>query len=260
MSTKVLIIKHDAKSATEVRNILSGNKNIEICQSVYDGNRAIDAIKKNMPDVVIIDLLLPNKDGIEVMEEVNDLGMHNCKFLVFANQGQIKFIQSACTGRFPNILVYITGDDNIGSLVKELSEIVSIRKKDVYIKDEQMRTTGELEVQVTELLHEIGVPAHIKGYQYIRSSIIMAVNDMDILNSITKQLYPTIAKEYGTTPSRVERAIRHAIEVAWGRGKTDTIDDLFGYSMNYGRLKPTNSEFIALIADKIRLESKIKSA
>ena len=117
-----------------------------------------------------------------------------------------------------------------------------------------------LEMDVTNVIHEIGVPAHIKGYQYLRSSIIMAVNDMDILNSITKQLYPTIAKEHSTTPSRVERAIRHAIEVAWGRGKTDTIDALFGYFTNTGKCKPTNSEFIALIADKIRLETKLESA
>ena len=111
-----------------------------------------------------------------------------------------------------------------------------------------------LEVIVTEIIHEIGVPAHIKGYQYLRDSIIMSVTDMDILNSITKQLYPTIAKMHHTTSSRVERAIRHAIEVAWNRGKMDTINELFGYTIQAGRGKPTNSEFIALIADKIRLE------
>ena len=113
-----------------------------------------------------------------------------------------------------------------------------------------------LEAVVTDIIHEIGVPAHIKGYQYLRSAILMAVQDMDILNSITKQLYPSIAEEYGTTSSRVERAIRHAIEVAWGRGSMDTINDLFGYTINAGKGKPTNSEFIALIADRLRLEMK----
>lgn len=113
-----------------------------------------------------------------------------------------------------------------------------------------------LEAVVTDIIHEIGVPAHIKGYQYLRSAILMAVQDMDILNSITKQLYPSIAEEYGTTSSRVERAIRHAIEVAWGRGSMDTINDLFGYTINAGKGKPTNSEFIALIADKIRLDNR----
>ena len=113
-----------------------------------------------------------------------------------------------------------------------------------------------LETDVTNIIHEIGVPAHIKGYQYLRDSIMMSVNDMEMLNSITKILYPTIAKMHQTTPSRVERAIRHAIEVAWSRGKMDTIDELFGYTVNGGKGKPTNSEFIALIADKVRLEYK----
>lgn len=114
----------------------------------------------------------------------------------------------------------------------------------------------DLEGKVTNIIHEIGVPAHIKGYQYLREAIIMSVNDIEMLNSITKILYPTIAKKYQTTASRVERAIRHAIEVAWSRGKMDTIDELFGYTINNGKGKPTNSEFIALIADRIRLEYK----
>ena len=118
---------------------------------------------------------------------------------------------------------------------------------------EQLQTS--LESRVTDIIHEIGVPAHIKGYQYLRDAIIMSVNDIEMLNSITKILYPTIAKKYQTTASRVERAIRHAIEVSWNRGKMDTIDALFGYTINNGKGKPTNSEFIALIADKIRLEN-----
>ena len=114
----------------------------------------------------------------------------------------------------------------------------------------------DLEADVTNIIHEIGVPAHIKGYQYLRDAIILAVSDVEMLNSITKILYPTIAKKHQTTPSRVERAIRHAIEVAWSRGKMDTLDALFGYTVSTGKGKPTNSEFIALIADKIRLEHK----
>ncbi len=113
--------------------------------------------------------------------------------------------------------------------------------------------TRDLEKDVTDMIHELGVPAHIKGYQYLREAIMMSVEDMDMLNSITKVLYPTIAKKFQTTPSRVERAIRHAIEVAWSRGRMETLDALFGYTINHGKGKPTNSEFIALIADKIRL-------
>lgn len=133
--------------------------------------------------------------------------------------------------------------------VKELRKVNAYEDKGTYFE-------RNLEADVTNIIHEIGVPAHIKGYQYLRDAIILSVNDMEMLNSITKILYPTIAKKHQTTPSRVERAIRHAIEVAWSRGKMDTIDELFGYTVSTGKGKPTNSEFIALIADKIRLEYK----
>jgi two-component system response regulator (stage 0 sporulation protein A) len=131
------------------------------------------------------------------------------------------------------------------------------RKTNAYEKYQEP-VERDLEADVTSIIHEIGVPAHIKGYQYLREAIMMSVNDIEMLNSITKILYPTIAKQFQTTPSRVERAIRHAIEVAWSRGKMDTIDELFGYTINNGKGKPTNSEFIALIADKIRLEYRTK--
>lgn len=118
-------------------------------------------------------------------------------------------------------------------------------------------TERDLEREVTEMIHEIGVPAHIKGYQYLREAIMVSVEDVEMLNSITKLLYPSIAKKYQTTPSRVERAIRHAIEVAWSRGRMETLDSLFGYTVNHGKGKPTNSEFIALIADRIRLQYRL---
>lgn len=129
------------------------------------------------------------------------------------------------------------------------------RRAEEVIENTQIRE-DDLENRVTDMLHEIGIPAHIKGYHYLRDAIIMAVEDMDVLNAITKVLYPTVAKKYQTTSSRVERAIRHAIEVAWSRGKLDTLDELFGYTVSNGKGKPTNSEFIALIADTIQLEYK----
>lgn len=127
------------------------------------------------------------------------------------------------------------------------------KKTDSRPESNSLENTHDLEKDVTDMIHEIGVPAHIKGYQYLREAIMMSVEDIEMLNSITKILYPSIAKKYQTTPSRVERAIRHAIEVAWSRGKMETLDSLFGYTINLGKGKPTNSEFIALIADKIRL-------
>lgn len=160
---------------------------------------------------------------------------------------------------------------------KEACEMIKTRQPDLVlmiknktytngkekIKTERTKENTEpyypyrLEEVVTEMIHEIGVPAHIKGYQYLRESIILSVLEMDMLNSVTKKLYPTIAQKYHTTASRVERAIRHAIEVAWSRGKMDTIDQLFGYTINTGKGKPTNSEFIALIADRVRLRYRV---
>jgi two-component system response regulator (stage 0 sporulation protein A) len=119
------------------------------------------------------------------------------------------------------------------------------------------REEGDLEAQVTKIIHQIGVPAHIKGYQYLRTAIIMAINDTEVINSVTKVLYPTVAKQYGTTSSRVERAIRHAIEVAWDRGDLDVLNSFFGYTVQNSRGKPTNSEFIAMIADNLRLKNKV---
>lgn len=261
MNIKVLVVRHDIKGAAVVNESLNNSKDINICGSVYDGAEAIDAIRDKHPDVVIMDLLLPNMDGIAVLEEANRLAK-GTRFIVFANSGQRRFIESVCRGSIGNILVYVICDSSGMNYVSEVTRVYSMKERDVYIKEigvSQGEIDRELEFAVTEMLHEIGVPAHIKGYQYLRTSIVMSVQDMDILNSITKQLYPTIAESYDTTASRVERAIRHAIEVAWSRGKTDTIDELFGYSIG-DRDKPTNSEFIALLADKIRLDAKMKSA
>ena len=150
--------------------------------------------------------------------------------------------------------------NNLISTNKEFQIMITVpsgtKEEDIQAADAIIQTSvvRDLEKDVTDMIHEIGVPAHIKGYQYLREAIMMSVQDVEMLGSITKVLYPTIAKKYQTTPSRVERAIRHAIEVAWSRGRMETLDALFGYTINTGKGKPTNSEFIALIADKIRLQ------
>lgn len=264
MKTKVLVLKHDTKGRDELKRELAGKMDIEVCRWLSDGALGVGDIKRYNPDVVILDLLLPNVDGLAILEEINQLGAKGYKFIISCNEHQIRLIEASYKGKLDNILVMLVEEDTEATLIyDEIMRASGSKSKDIVRirRDEEGKIKeNELELTVTEIIHEIGVPAHIKGYQYLRSSIIMAVVDMDILNSITKQLYPSIAKDYDTTSSRVERAIRHAIEVAWGRGKTDTIDELFGYSLSQGRVKPTNSEFIALIADKIRLDSKMKSA
>lgn len=264
MKTRVLVLKHDAKGRDELKKELMGNTDIEVCKWLGDGADGVAAIKRFSPEVIVLDLLLPNVDGVAILEEINAMGPKGYKFIITANDSQIRFIETSYGNKLENILAILIEEtnDNI-NMCDEITRAKNSKARDLlYIrKDEDGRLReNQLEMTVTEIIHEVGVPAHIKGYQYLRSSIIMAVTDIDILNSITKQLYPSIAKLYDTTSSRVERAIRHAIEVAWGRGKTDTIDELFGFSLSQGRQKPTNSEFIALIADKIRLESKTKSA
>lgn len=260
MNIKVLIVGHDMKSAAKNRDILM-KKNIRVCALINDGESAIDAIKSYNPDVVILDLLLPNMDGIGVIEEADRISK-SCKFFVKANQGQIRFLGEVLKDTLKNVTVCVIDETAAFPLDGEIEKLFMSKAKGLIVKDHSFNDSiqaADMEVRVTEMLHEIGVPAHIKGYQYLRTAILKSVDDMDILNSITKQLYPTIAKEYGTTSSRVERAIRHAIEVAWSRGKTDTINELFGYSIG-NRLKPTNSEFIALLSDKIRLEARTKIA
>lgn len=243
-------------------DILSSESDINVVGKAKNGEEAYNIIKNKEPDVVLLDIIMPKYDGLTVMEKVNkdeSIKKHPA-FIVMSAIGQEAITDDAFNmgasyyimKLFDNEMVinrikHIKG--NMGKKVHENRKINAYESKNEYIE-------RNLESDVTNIIHEIGIPAHIKGYQFLRDAIIMSINDMEMLNSITKILYPTIAKKHQTTASRVERAIRHAIEVAWTRGKMDTIDELFGYTVNKGKGKPTNSEFIALIADKIRLEYK----
>ena len=170
---------------------------------------------------------------------------------IFRLLSELKYTKLTNDGEEPDmVLVYVKKPENMDQI---MSGEIPVAK---FVSEEEKQRDKSLQEEVTEIIHEVGVPAHIKGYQYLREAIIMSVEDMDMLNSITKILYPTIAKKFATTPSRVERAIRHAIEVAWSRGRMDTIDEMFGYTINCRKGKPTNSEFIALVTDRIRLQMK----
>ncbi len=245
-------------------DVLSTQEDIEVVGKAKNGEEAYDIIKNKEPDVVLLDIIMPKLDGLSVMSKVNNdktIKKHPA-FVVLSAIGQEAITDDAFNlganyyimKPFDNEMVinrikHIRS--SMGKKIHESRKINAYESKTEYIE-------RNLESDVTNIIHEIGVPAHIKGYQYLRDAIIMSINDMEMLNSITKILYPSIAKKYQTTASRVERAIRHAIEVAWSRGKMDTIDALFGYTINTGKGKPTNSEFIALIADKIRLEYKTR--
>ena len=219
-------------------------------------------VSARTPDVIVTDEMLGDKSLIDIVEDIkNRTGVDNLKFMVMADVDHEKYLEFLCRALENCAVLKVFNKDGDPELLKK--EIVSFARssKNVpYGSGTSIPDEGELMGIITGIIHELGVPAHIKGYQYLRSAILMAVEDMDILNSITKQLYPGIAKVYNTTPSRVERAIRHAIEVAFGRGKLDTINEMFGYTISAGKGKPTNSEFIALIADKIRLDNRRKTA
>lgn len=243
-------------------SIIKEDSDLELVGQADNGKDIYDIIKEKEPDIVLLDIIMPKVDGLTVMEKVNrdnTIKKHPA-FIIVSAVGQEQITEDAFNlGAYYYILKPFD-NDMVLNRIKHLKNKTSGRNREFrkFSSFDQKCDYMErnLEMDVTNIIHEIGVPAHIKGYQYLRDSIIMSVEDMEMLNSITKILYPTIAKKHQTTPSRVERAIRHAIEVAWSRGKMDTIDELFGYTVSTGKGKPTNSEFIALIADKIRLEYK----
>lgn len=265
-------------------NIIESEENMNLVGTAKNGEETLEVIKEKLPDVVLLDMIMPKMDGLGVMEQVrNDSGISKQPaFIIISAVGHETMTESAF-GLGADYYLMKPFDNR--ALIKRLNDLQHILNGDTP-KDEvhtgiantfernnhnmafhnrraqpaiqQGAITGNMETDVTHIIHDIGIPAHIKGYQYLRDAIIMAVNDNEIINSITKVLYPDIAKKYQTTPSRVERAIRHAIEVAWNRGNTETLNDMFGYTINTGKGKPTNSEFIALISDKLRLEYGIK--
>ncbi len=258
-------IADDNERIVEILNALIRTENdMEVVGTAGNGEDAVEMIKKSAPDVVLLDLIMPKMDGLGVLEKLKkDTSIRKMPaFIVLSAIGQEAVTEDAFA---LGANYYIMKPFNNEMLLGRLRSIRGRGEKVLAPSGQtaERRRPGfqeerDLETDVTNMIHEIGVPAHIKGYQYLRDAIMMSVKDMEMLNSITKILYPTIAKNHQTTPSRVERAIRHAIEVAWSRGKMDTIDELFGYTVSNGKGKPTNSEFIALIADRIRLEYKAK--
>ena len=264
----VLVADDNHEFATTLAEYLRQDEDMEVIGIARDGEEAFNMIKLTMPDVAILDVIMPHLDGLGVLEKIEASEMTKRPLCIMLSAvGQDKITQRAIG---LGAQYYIVKPFEIQVLVKRIKELkryqpvqtrfsyMSREIKTPYIElsEASKKNEDNLEALVTNVIHEVGVPAHIKGYQYLREAIMMVVNDIDIINQITKQLYPDIAQKYKTTPSRVERAIRHAIEVAWGRGQADTVENIFGYTVSASKGKPTNSEFIAMIADKLRLELK----
>ena len=260
MNTKRIII---ADQGPEFRIGLKSflvKKGYQVVGDCADGYEAIRLAEEMHPDVIILDILLPRLDGIEVINEIKSrMQGYSPVFIVVTGVSN------------PGMLTEATNAGACYCIIKPCEYSALSNRIEFALRDRDnpeapadnrkvQDSDNDLETQVTKVIHQIGVPAHIKGYQYLRSAIIMTMNNSELINSITKQLYPGVAKQYGTTSSRVERAIRHAIEVAWDRGDVDVINSFFGYTVQSSRGKPTNSEFIALVADSLRLKNKTSAS
>ncbi len=257
-NTRILIADENPAQRTQLRDALAraGYRHIE---EASGGDDALSKIDRTHPDVAIIDIWLSQIDGIGVIRACRNIDYRADKPPVFivtspvSNQNM--FIQASGAGAALCLIKPIRPD----SLAEHIEELLTTRNAvPGSPRSGILAEPEDIESQVTQIIHQIGVPAHIKGYQYLLTAILLTVKDSDVINSVTKVLYPSVAKKYSTTTSRVERAIRHAIEVAWDRGDVDTLNAYFGYTIQNNRGKPTNSEFIAMIADNLRLKYKLR--
>ena len=248
--TTVMIADNAEDFCTALSGALQRSGGFQLVGTVNDGEQAIRMLTERKPDVLVLDLMLPKRDGLSVLKAMST--MEKKPAVLATSTFLTQYVSNAAANLGARYMMLKPCD--MQTLVERLEES---RGGENHGKLPAVRQDkAGIEALVTSIIHEIGVPAHIKGYQYLREAIIIAVNDMDVINAITKVLYPQVAKAFQTTPSRVERAIRHAIEVAWDRGDLDTLQRFFGYTVSNTKGKPTNSEFIALIADKLQLQLK----
>lgn len=248
--TTVLIADSADDFCTALTAALQHADGFQVVGTANDGEQAIRMVEERKPDVLVLDLMLSKKDGISVLKAVS--GMERRPITLATSVFVTQYVSAAAANLGVRYLMLKPCD--MTALVERLEEIRGGDGQKAAEKRRPDKTS--IESMVTGIIHEIGVPAHIKGYQYLRVAITMAVMDSSILDSVTKQLYPSVARQFQTTPSRVERAIRHAVEVAWDRGNVETLNSYFGYTIHNNKGKPTNSEFIAMIADKLILARK----
>lgn len=264
----VIVADSKLKDAYNLKLYLDEKEEIAEVRAVADGLQTYEMIKQLRPDVAILDIFLPKMDGLEIVRRIREeVKEFSTAFIFVSSVSTDVLVGDASKLGAAYFLMRPYLPESMYRRILKTKKVQSSGVEELFCDNMKMsvETTQplleeQLENDVTRIIRELGIPAHIKGYHYIRDSIILAVNDMNILNYITKLLYPTIAKKYKTTSSSVERAIRHAIEVAFSRGKVEMLEDFFGYTVNAGKGKPTNSEFIALIADKLRLQYKLPTS
>ena len=248
--TTVFIADNSEEFCSQLTAALQKSQGFEVVGTANDGEQTLRALAEQRPEVLVLDMMLPKRDGISVLKAL--MAMEHRPAILATSGFVTEFVATTAANLGVRYLMLKPCD--LAALVERLEELRCGTERSV--SPLRRSEKSSIESMVTDIIHEIGVPAHIKGYQYLREAIIIAVNDMDVINAITKVLYPQVAKTFQTTPSRVERAIRHAIEVAWDRGDLDTLQRFFGYTVSNTKGKPTNSEFIALIADKLQLQMR----
>ena len=251
---KVLIADNERSYGEMLKKQLEADYRFSVCALVSDGFEVLEKVELLKPDVLIMDLILPSLDGIGVLERLKMRQGKNSPMIIISSSIRKEKIAQSCINLGAEY--YMVKPLNIESLINTIKLFHESDDAVGKIIGKSHSSALDIETMVTKTIHEIGIPAHIKGYQYLRHAIMLVVENLDVINSITKKLYPTVAKDFGTTSSRVERAIRHAIEVAWDRGDTEVLNSIFGYTVANTKGKPTNSEFIAMIADRLRLQIK----
>lgn len=249
---KVLMIDDNINLVDMVKEYFNQNGNIEISLTAHDGQEGIEVLEQNQGkyDVVLLDLIMPKKDGLYVLEEITKRKI-DCNVIVETSYNSQDVIRQVSEY---NVNYFILKPFELEDLENRIVDVVNSKNKTG--KQINIRQNN-LQVSITKILHELGIPSHIKGYQYIREGIGIIYEHPETIGGITKELYPELADKFDTTVSRVERAIRHAIEVSWNRGDWDLMEEIFGHSVDIDKAKPTNSEFIVTIADKLRLDNKV---
>ena len=248
---KLLVVDDRVEIVDMIKEYFKNRANIEVVHEAYDGVEALDYIENNQDsfDVMILDLVMPKKDGVGVLEELNKKGI-NKKVIVLTSYNTGEMIRRVSE---LGVSYFILKPFELQELEKRIIELGEFMVNDSKSLDLYHHN---LQISITSVLHELGMPSHIKGYQYIREAVSIIYDRPEVIGGITKELYPEVADKYETTVSRVERAIRHAIEVSWNRGNWDLMEDIFGHSVDIDKAKPTNSEFIVTVADKLRLEHR----
>lgn len=253
---KVCLVDDNRELVSLLEEYISNQDDIEVIGVAYNGQECLNLLEEHDPDVLVLDIIMPHLDGLAVLERMRDL--HKSSFpnvIMLTAFGQEDVTTKAVELGASYFILKPFDMENLVNHIRQVSgKGTAFVKRPLVTRSAVEPKVKSLDANITSIIHEIGVPAHIKGYLYLREAISMVYSDIELLGSITKVLYPDIAKKYNTTASRVERAIRHAIEVAWSRGNIDSISNLFGYTVSMSKAKPTNSEFIAMVADKLRLE------